>query len=109
MKNFWLNSSRQLVELSLYLVKYVVPHGSLLGPLLFLLYRNDLKSAISCRENYEIILYADDTNNFVACKSLESAKIVVNKILSDLNSCIACSLSVYSLPLLSTFYIVIIY
>ena len=41
-----------------------------------------VENAICCRENYKIILYADDTNYFVACKSLESAKIVVNKILS---------------------------
>lgn len=34
-----------------------VPQGSVLGPLFFLLYINDLKSACSC----ELFLYADDS------------------------------------------------
>ena len=73
-------------------VKYGVPQGSVLGPLLFLLYINDLNNAISCKENYEIILYADDTNIFVACKSLESAQIAVNEILSEIDRYMSCNL-----------------
>ena len=34
-----------------------VPHGSILGPLLFLLYVNDMPQAIEC----DLLLYADDS------------------------------------------------
>ena len=34
-----------------------VPHGSMLGPLLFLLYVNDMPQAVKC----DLFLYADDT------------------------------------------------
>ena len=49
------------------LIKCRVPQGSILGPLLFILYINDLEHYL---EGSRINLYADDTALFVSCDSI---------------------------------------
>ena len=62
------------------------------GPLLFLLCINDIKHVIREHENLEIILYADDTNIFVACDNPTSGQKVANKILAIITEYMRCNL-----------------
>ena len=57
-----------------------VPQGSVLGPLFYIIYANDLIQTV---QNCEIALYADDTVLFTANKSFPSS---VRKMQTDLDS-----------------------
>lgn len=67
---------------SLNLVKHGVPQGSILGPLLFLLFVNDLPNASSALHFY---LFADDTNIFASNKSYEKLVQQLNLELVHVN------------------------
>ena len=62
-------------------VKCGVPQGSILGPLLFLLYINDIPQSIEC----EILLYADDSCLFFQHKNVSEIKKQLNKDFKNLN------------------------
>ena len=70
------------VSSSLMNVTCGVPQGSILGPLLFILYVNDIAN---CSSILYFILFADDTNIFYSSKSHSDLMKIINEELAKLS------------------------
>ena len=79
-----------------------IPRGSTLGPLLFLLYSNDLPNY---SETLTFRIFADDTNLFASARHLKSLETLINPQLGKVK--VWCDVNKHSINFIKTNYMII--
>ena len=88
-KSYLLNRKQQVVEMDeggvliksdILTVKRGVPQGSVLGPLLYILYVNELPNIVS----QKIVLYADDTSLIISERTKNECELRMSESMSEL-------------------------
>ena len=69
-------------------IKCGVPQGSILGPLFFILYINDLQNA---SELVELLLFADDTSIFYSHSNPNTLEFVLNNVIKNIEVWLRCN------------------
>ena len=65
------------------IIRWGVPQGSVLGPLLFLIYINDI---VNSSNVFKFILFADDTSLYYSCKNLQNIENIMNQELDKISA-----------------------
>jgi len=66
-----------------------VPQGSILGPLLLIIYTNDMQNAC---DNADLFLFADDSNAFISGSSINEVYSKANETCHNLSAWFKCNL-----------------